>query len=308
MAENGLEHALKAIDPVARAMLDLSIRRRLPDSSIADLAQMPPDELVRWRGEVLDQLGRQIGLTGPDMRDQVRTGLEAIDPSAWVGTEKGAAKAKAKPTPKPKRESQRPSRRLLGLLGLLVILVIIVAIVSLSGGDDNGGGTPSPPTTTTPPTSTTSTTTKPTSTTTTKPTTSTTTTESTTTTSTTTPPPTPGVTMDPLPGMPDRGTATISLSGSGDQLTVDVDLKGMPAPAGGSGVYELWLYNTLIGARSLGTTDSGDGSISARLPADASDFRFLDLSRESGPSDHIHSGISIRRAELAPLLAAAEGN
>jgi hypothetical protein len=307
MAENGLEHALKAIDPVARAMLDLSIRRRLPDSSIADLAQMPPDELVRWRGEVLDQLGRQIGLTGPDARDQVRTRLEAIDPSAWVGAERGAtkaAKAKSKPAAKPKREGERPSRRMWGLLALLVVLVIIVAIISLSGGDDNGGGAPAPQPTTT-------TTTKPTSTTTTKPTSTTsttTTTEPTTTTTTTTPPTSPPVTMDPLPGMPDRGTATASVAGSGDKLNVNVVLKGMPAPGGGSGVYELWLYNTLIGARSLGTIDSGDGSISAPLPADASDFRYLDLSRESGPSDHIHSGISIRRAELAPLLAAAGGN
>jgi Anti-sigma-K factor rskA len=317
MAENDLEHALKAIDPVARAMLDLSIRRRLPDSSIADLAQMPPDELVRWRGEVLDQLGRQIGLTGPDARDQVRTRLEAIDPSAWVGTEQAVSKGKPKPKPKekakaakPKPAGERPSRRLLGLLALLVVLVIIVAIISLSGGDDSGGG--SSPTPTTPTSTSTSTTTKPTTTTTTttttKPTTSTTTTKPTTTTSTTTPPATPPVTMDPLPGMPDRGTATVSISGSGDKRNIDVVLKGMPAPGGGSGVYELWLYTTLIGARSLGTIDSGDGSISAPLPADASDFRYLDLSRESGPSDHIHSGISIRRAELAPLLAAADGN
>ncbi len=39
------------------------------------------------------------------------------------------------------------------------------------------------------------------------------------------------------------------------------------------------------------------------MPADAESFQFLDLSRESGPSDQIHSGISVRRAELAPLLA-----
>lgn len=307
MPENGLEHALNAIDPVARAMLDLSIRRRLPDSSIADLAQMPADELVRWRGEVLDQLGTQIGLTGPDARDQVRAQLEAIEPSAWVGGEQPDAKKpgkpsksakrakseKAKPAPKPK--SERPSRRLFGLLALLVVLVIIIAAISLASDDDSGETTPPPPTTTTKPTSTTSTTT-------TKPTTSTTTTEATTT------PSTPPMTLAPLPGMPDRGTATVSIGGSGDERTIEVELKGMPAPSGGGRVYELWLYNTLIGAEPLGTIDSGNGSISVALSSNASDFRYLDLSRESGPDDRVHSGISIRRAELAPLLAAADAN
>jgi hypothetical protein len=316
MADNGLEHALKAIDPVARAMLDLSIRRRLPDSSIADLAQMPPDELVRWRGEVLDQLGSQIGLTGPDARDQVRVRLEAIDPSAWVGTGQASAPAPAKPekpvkppkppkppkapkpakapkqakAPKPKVERQRPSRRLLGLLALLVVVVIIVAAISLAGDDEPEPAAPLP-TTTTQPTSTDS---------------STTTTEEPPTTSTTTPTPptTAPVELAPLPGMPDRGSATATVSGSGEERTVEVQLKGMPAPGGGSGVYALWLYNTLIGAQPLGTTDSGSGTITARLPADAADFRFLDLSRESEPGDRVHSGISIRRAELAPLLAA----
>ena len=114
------------------------------------------------------------------------------------------------------------------------------------------------------------------------------------------------VTMDPLPGMPDRGTATVTVSGSGDKRTMEVELKGMPAPGGGTGVYELWLYNTLIGAQSLGTADCGrrqDHGAPCPLTRATSDY--LDLSRESGPSDHIHSGISIRRAALAPLLAAA---
>jgi hypothetical protein len=84
------EHALEAIDPVARAMLDLSIRRQLPDSAVADLARMPPDELVRWRGEVLDQLAAQIGLTGPGARTEVHARLEVIKSSAWLGPPVGA--------------------------------------------------------------------------------------------------------------------------------------------------------------------------------------------------------------------------
>ncbi len=155
MADNGLEHALKAIDPVARAMLDLSIRRRLPDSSIADLAQMPPDELVRWRGELLDQIASQIGLTGPNARDQVRAQLERSTVRLGrvrAGRRNPEAKAKPKPRkepekPKEKRERERPSRPLLGLLALLVVLVIVVAAISLVGSDDSADSTP-PPTTT----------------------------------------------------------------------------------------------------------------------------------------------------------------
>jgi len=293
MAENGLEHALKAIDPVARAMLDLSIRRRLPDSSIGDLAQMPPDELVRWRGEVLDQLASQIGLTGPDARDEVRTRLEAIDSSAWVVSSQAAATPAPTPSQaqkaKPRRARERPSARLLWLLALLVVVVIVVAAISLAGDDESGGSDPPPP-----PTSSTQTQTQ-------------TQTQSTTTepTTTTTQPATEPTTMDPLPGMPDRGSATVSVIGSGDERSIEVRLKGMPPPGGGSGVYELWLYNTLIGAEPLGSVDRGDGTISAALPANAGDFGYLDLSRESDPDDRVHSGVSIRRAELAPLLADA---
>jgi hypothetical protein len=109
--------------------------------------------------------------------------------------------------------------------------------------------------------------------------------------------------MDSLPGMPNSGTATATVSGSGSSRTVTVQLKGLPAPGGGEGVYELWLYNTLIGAEPLGTASDGNATITARLPADASRFRYLDLSRESGPNDREHSGISVRRTVLAPLLA-----
>jgi hypothetical protein len=71
-------------------MLDLSIRRHLSDSAIADLARIPPDELVRWRGEVLDQLATQIGLTGLNARIEVHARLEAVDPSAWLGPPAGS--------------------------------------------------------------------------------------------------------------------------------------------------------------------------------------------------------------------------
>ena len=100
--------------------------------------------------------------------------------------------------------------------------------------------------------------------------------------------------------MPAGGTASATVSGSGNDRTVTVALKGLPQP---NGVYELWLYNTLIGAEPLGIAKSGNATVTARLPADADRFRYLDLSRESGPNDRIHSGISIRRTALAPLLS-----
>lgn len=287
MVDNGIEQALKAIDPVARAMLDLSIRRRLPDPSIAELAQMPSDELERWRDDVLDKIGRQIGLTGPNARDRVRAELLAVDSSAWVESEEAAPKRSPRRTAPQGTAPRRPSRGLIGTLALLALLVVAVVIASLSSSDDSG---PDLPTTTRSTTSERTTTTE-----------STTTESTTTTTSTPTTPGSEPVALTPLPGMPDTGKVTASVSQDGDKRRLVVELDGLPEP--GNGVYELWLYNALIGARSLGTTDSGDGSIAADLPADADSFQFLDLSRERGPSDRVHSGISVRRVELAPLLA-----
>jgi anti-sigma-K factor RskA len=83
------------------------------------------------------------------------------------------------------------------------------------------------------------------------------------------------------------GTATVSVSG----LT--------PSDAGET--YELWLLNSpkqLVSLGSFVVPDSGSADVTVELPASASDYRFIDISREPADGDQSHSGDSVLRAEV----------
>lgn len=275
MDETGIDAALRALDPVARAMLDLSIRQQLPDAAIAELAQMPADEVERWRDDVLGEVAAQAGMRGPGARWQVERALREIEPE--TPSEPGAQHApRARPAPAavPQDDRAEPSpARSAGRWGipatlvLICVLAIVLVLVASSGGGDST--TQAPPAAQT--------------------------TASSTTTTGSRPAPQP---LAALPKTP-RGTATAAITPRAGRDRLTVKLAGLPKPPG---VYELWLYNTLIGAKPLGSTASGSGKIEATLPASAKSFRFLDLSRERGSRDRVHSGVSIRRIEIRSLL------
>jgi hypothetical protein len=99
--------------------------------------------------------------------------------------------------------------------------------------------------------------------------------------------------LAPLAGA--RGRATATIDGNRLRLT----LRGLPDPKGGS--YEVWLYNSVVDAVPLGHVDSGRGTITARLPANASDYRFVDVSLEPRDSNSNHSGQSVLRVPLEKI-------
>jgi hypothetical protein len=80
LAADRLAVALKGLDPVSRALLDLSLRRGIPDAEIAKIVGAEADMLSARRDEVLGGLATSLELEGsPDDLARVRAALKEID-------------------------------------------------------------------------------------------------------------------------------------------------------------------------------------------------------------------------------------
>jgi DNA-directed RNA polymerase specialized sigma24 family protein len=77
--------ALAALDPVSRALLDLSMRRGLKDEEIAAVLNVPTEDVTRRREELLDGLAQQLGLDGREERDELFASLPDLPDSYWRG-------------------------------------------------------------------------------------------------------------------------------------------------------------------------------------------------------------------------------
>ena len=90
------------------------------------------------------------------------------------------------------------------------------------------------------------------------------------------------------------GTATVD----DDRLTMT--LRGLPDANGGT--YTVWLYNSVIDAEQIGTVKNG--KVDAKLPKGADKYEFLDVSVEPKDGNPNHSGQSVLRVSLNKLRAA----
>jgi hypothetical protein len=323
-----LPAALADLDPGNRALLDLSLRRGVSDAEIGELLRKDPDEVSRGRDAVLGLLADALDLDGHDRRERVRRAIAELPDEAWSGTRSATPAALEpeapereraipedfdepepsrtplhddfdEPEPEPeaseaeepaeKPEQKEPFEReiaprgevflpreqdrekrgrsglVFGLLGLLVVLALAATL--LFGGsddDDGGGGEPTPP---------------------------------------------PADSGDPEP--PPAGGKGVALRAIGDGPGSGrfapagggryvITLKGLPQP---SGAYQAWLYNNVVDAIPLGTFREGSGRLAVRLPANAAKYRFLDISQEPADNNRNHSGDTVMRARLAPLLS-----
>jgi hypothetical protein len=96
---HALEQALAELDPGTRALLDLSLRRRLPDDEIAKLVAADAGEIAARRERTLDALAAKAGLAGPDARVRVASELGAVSSDAWIGSSAAAPAPAASPPP-----------------------------------------------------------------------------------------------------------------------------------------------------------------------------------------------------------------
>src|SRR5215208_3672067 len=288
-----LPGALADLDPGNRALLDLSLRRNVSDADIGELLRKDPVDVARGRDAVLELLCDALEVGGHDRRERVREAVASLPDDAW---RPGPAQAATPPPPPPLRDDvvdepepepeleelkpppppreldeslyfepeERGSRRTawLLILGGIAVLGVLLALL-LSGGDDDGSNeSGSQPAP-----------------------------------SQNGPGPAPeGDTAKLSPIGGGRGEGTVSVTDGGATITI----RGLPNPAPGS--YQVWLYNSIVDAKSLGTFPEGSGKLEVQLPDDASNYRSLDVSRESDDANTNHSGASVMRAPLDDLL------
>ncbi|MEA2423206.1 MAG: hypothetical protein QOF55_2305 [Thermoleophilaceae bacterium] len=275
--------SLARLDPANRALLDLSLRRGLRPEEISDLLGTDPESVIVAREAALEQLAAELGMADVAEIDQVRSYLSELPAEAWTGAPppKLSVVKEEPPAVKPAEarvegnRSERKSRLPL-LLALLAIaaVVLVIALASSGGGDNAAAPAPKPQAN--------------------KP----------------APAHAPASAPAPKPQKPPAGpkvklaalgaagaTGTTALIDGGKRLRLDV--RGLPNPR--SGAYQVWLYDSVIAARSLTRVRGTKLALDLKLPAQASHYRYLDISLEPADGNPNHSGQSVLRVPLAKL-------
>jgi hypothetical protein len=272
--------ALERLDPASRALLDLSLRRGMKPEEIGDLLGTDPDSVVAAREAALEQLATNLEMEDPSQLDEVRTRLAELPAEAWTG---GAERPRlsvvreereaAKPPPE-RRRSRLPL--LLALLAVAAIALVIVLASSGSSSDNKTASKPTPAAQKPAPQ---------------KPA-----------------PQKPKATKKPpkpvpKPVVPSTHLVALGSSGATGTASLTQDRSRLVIKASGlpNGAYQVWLYNSVIDATSLTKVSGTTLSLDLKLPASASHYRYVDISREPPDGNPNHSGESVLRVALAKL-------
>lgn len=260
-----IRNGLAALPPESRALLELSLRRGVSDVDIARLLDVELEGVDDRRELALDGLASELGLGSRAEVDELRATLPDLPRDLWVAQlaplDGGEPPARPEPVPAP-AEPEAPRGRAGGRGATWALLgVLAIVVVAAVIALTSGGDSGSGE------------------------------------------PATPAseaaspssaarsAALAPLAGEKVSGRATLR----GGVLRLR--LSGLPAP--GAGSYQAWLYNNLADARSLGRVHAG--RLTAKLPAAAHRYRFVDVSREPADGNPNHSGASVVRVRLAGL-------
>ena len=80
---NRLAACVRSLDPGARALLDLSLRRGLRDEAIAAIVHQDPFRLAWGRARAIERVAEEMGATGPAALRAVRLALPSLPEEAW---------------------------------------------------------------------------------------------------------------------------------------------------------------------------------------------------------------------------------
>ncbi|MGH2838186.1 MAG: anti-sigma factor [Thermoleophilaceae bacterium] len=304
MPADRLPSAIGDLDPGNRALLDLSLRRGVSDAEIGELLRKEPVEVARGRDAVLELLADALDVGGHDRRERVREAVAALPDEAWAAPVPAAPASPPAPPPLPEEPEDldedeeeeeeppegpvvmRPPQDREGAAAsrvfedefkpapppkrsrkgaVLAGLGILAVIIALIVLLAGGDDEPDGGDSGGSPSGQNG--------------------------------GPAGDTQELNPVNGKRGSGTVEVTDEGATITV----RGLPDPKGG--VYGIWLYDNVVSAEQLGTLPDGSGELEVRLPGDASDYRFLDVSLEPQDGNPNHSGDSVLRAPLDELLA-----
>ena len=302
-----LPGAIGDLDPGNRALLDLSLRRGVSDAEIGELLRKEPTDVARGRDAVLELLADALDVGGHDRRERVRLAVAALPDDAWQPRLAPPARERAVPervsepaeadepvddapeladeppaAPTVERdraedraraarelddgyifEPQEPKSSRWGrTLALLGVLAVVVALAILLLSGGDDDDEPSGD---------------------------------------------GNGSQQAQNGGPEGQTQALAALGGGKgsgQVSVTdegatITIRGLPDPD--PGTYQVWLYDNLVDAQSLGTFSKGSGQLEVKLPPDARQYRYLDVSHEPPDANPNHSGDSVLRARLNEL-------
>jgi hypothetical protein len=79
-----LEECVRSLDPGARALLDLSLRRRLPLEAMAAVLHADPFDLARRRARSIARIAADLDLDGAGVVGSVKAALSRMAAEAWL--------------------------------------------------------------------------------------------------------------------------------------------------------------------------------------------------------------------------------
>jgi hypothetical protein len=258
--------------PEDRALLDLSVRRKVKDEVVAAVLRLQREEVAPRREAALDRLALQLGMHDPAERARLEELLAALPADQWPD-EDGSPANTPPPhdAPAPAAARDQPARRR-RRPGAAIVVIAVGALLGgfigllLFGGDSDDGDSAKAPTASAP-----------------------------------APAPTPkrGDLKPVLAGFPGRGTARIDGSGANSRLIMS--LRDLPPR---EEAYAVWLYNSLTDAVMIDRVVGTRLDVDRVLPADPAGYRFIDVSREPIDDNPNHSGSSVLRVPVENLLKA----
>jgi hypothetical protein len=272
MPTDSFTSALERLDPASRALLDLSLRRGMRTEEIAEVLGAETESVEASRDEALRRIAVEVGMEDDAVRDR----LAELPPDEWIGgngstvVEAPEAEAEAEaeaeteePEPAAEPPAEDKPKRRGGIWPLLLGLLLTAGvIVAIAlGTGDNGDES-------------------------------------------TVSQPSSSNAQKPAPApKTESGAAKLqavgSVKGTGEARVSGGKLRltaSLPR-----GTYEVWLYNSILDARSIARAKGARISVNAKLPGNWKRFRFVDVSRERRDGNLSHSGESVLRLRTKTL-------
>jgi hypothetical protein len=135
MTDLRLVKAVRELDPGTRALLDLSLRRAIPDEQVARVLDVQVSEIPRRRAQGIAELADSLEVPGPSELAMLLVALPDLPETAWR-VPKPARTLRRFPTRVPRAQRAGALRRAAAAASPLVALAAVIAAILVSNGSE----------------------------------------------------------------------------------------------------------------------------------------------------------------------------